>query len=160
MTVTLNSLAPCGVIEIARQHLLLTFSAVISFAVFMTTRYLRSPWRKIPPGPRGLPFLGNALQLRNQQWLTFMKWKHEFGRSRFLSDATRIYLIISSGDVFYLNAAGQPIVVLNTQKTAADLLDRRAAIYSDRPRNIVAAQILCGGLAITFQNYGPLCAYF
>ena len=68
--------------------------------------------------------------------------------------------MIFLGDVFYLNAAGQPIVVLNTQKTAADLLDRRAAIYSDRPRNIVAAQILCGGLAITFQNYGPLCADF
>ena len=61
------------------------------------------------------------------------------------------------GDVFYVNAAGQPIVVLNTQKTAADLLDRRAGIYSDRPRNIVAAQILCGGLAIVFQNYGPVC---
>ena len=69
-------------------------------------------------------------------------------------------LMIFLGDVFYLNAAGQSIVVLNTQKTAADLLDRRAAIYSDRPRNIVAAQILCGGLAITFQNYGPLCVNF
>ena len=68
--------------------------------------------------------------------------------------------MIFLGDVFYLNAAGQGIVVLNTQKTAADLLDRRAAIYSDRPRNIVAAQILCGGLAITFQNYGPLCVNF
>jgi hypothetical protein len=69
-------------------------------------------------------------------------------------------LITSLGDVFYVNAAGQPIIVLNTQKTAADLLDRRAGIYSDRPRNIVAAQILCGGLAITFQNLGPLCAEF
>lgn len=59
-----------------------------------------------------------------------------------------------------INAAGQPIVMLNTQKTAANFLDRRARIYSDRPRNIVAAQILCGGLAIVFQNYGPLCAYF
>ncbi len=38
------------------------------------------------------------------------------------------------GDVFYLSTAGQPIVVLNTQKVAADLLDRRAGIYSDRLR--------------------------
>ena len=52
------------------------------------------------------------------------------------------------------------MVVLNTQKAAADLLDRRAAIYSDRPRNIVAAEILCGGLALPFQNYGPLCVDF
>jgi hypothetical protein len=65
----------------------------------------------------------------------------------------------SIGDIFYLSAAGRPIIVLNTQKVAADLLDRRAGIYSDRPRNIVAAQILCGGLAMVFQNYGTLCVY-
>ena len=59
--------------------------------------------------------------------------------------------------MFYLSAVGQPIVVLNTQKAAGDLLDRRAPVYSDRARNIVAAQILCGGFALGFQNYGPLC---
>lgn len=68
--------------------------------------------------------------------------------------------MIPSGDVLYLNAAGQPIIVLNTQKVAADLLDRRAGIYSDRPRNIVAAQIMCGGLAMVFQNHGTLCVAF
>jgi len=80
----------------------------------------------------------------------------------YISAADRVThsLISFLGDVFYLSAAGQPIVVLNTQKVAADLLDRRAGIYSDRPRNIVSAQILCGGLAIVFQNYGPLCADF
>ncbi|KAH9965224.1 cytochrome P450 [Russula dissimulans] len=90
------------------------------------------------PGPRGLPLLGNVLDMRSKQWLNFTKWKQEFG------------------DILYLSAAGQPIIVLNSQKVAADLLDRRAGIYSGRPRNIVAAQILCGGLAMVFQNYGTL----
>jgi hypothetical protein len=60
------------------------------------------------------------------------------------------------GDLIYLNAAGQPIIVLNSQKVAADLLDRRAAIYSDRPSNIVACEIMCGGLLLPFARYSDV----
>ncbi|KAI0254607.1 cytochrome P450 [Lactifluus subvellereus] len=131
-------MSPSAVFTIAQQHQTLVSGVVFGFAIFLTVRYFQSPWRKLPPGPRGLPLLGNVLEMRSKQWLNFMTWKQEFG------------------DIFYLSAAGQPIIVLNTQKVAADLLDRRAGIYSDRPRNIVAAQILCGGLAMVFQNYGTL----
>lgn len=37
----------------------------------------------------------------------------------------------------YLNVMGQSMLVLNSQKAAGDLLERRAGIYSDRPRMIV-----------------------
>jgi hypothetical protein len=36
----------------------------------------------------------------------------------------------------YLTVGGQGILVLNTHRVAADLLDRRGHIYSDRPRMI------------------------
>jgi hypothetical protein len=63
------------------------------------------------------------------------------------------------GDIIYLNAAGQPMVILNSQKIAADLLDRRAGIYSDRPRNIVASDIMTGGLLVVFTRYNDMFVY-
>ena len=56
----------------------------------------------------------------------------------------------------YLNLAGQNVVVLNTLQCAADLLDRRAAIYSSRPKFVVARQLLTEGLFFVFQGYGDL----
>ena len=40
------------------------------------------------------------------------------------------------GPLVYLTVGGQGILVLNTHQVAADLLDRRGHIYSDRPRMI------------------------
>jgi hypothetical protein len=58
------------------------------------------------------------------------------------------------GDLIYLNAAGQPIVIINSQKVAVELLDRRAGIYSDRPSDVVACDIMTGGLLLGFARYG------
>ena len=52
----------------------------------------------------------------------------------------------------HLNAFGQPLIILNTHKAAADLLERRAAVYSDRPPNIVAVEIMTGGLLFAFAG--------
>lgn len=40
-----------------------------------------------------------------------------------------------SGDVMYFNVLGRKIVVLSSEAAANDLLDKRSAIYSDRPRS-------------------------
>jgi len=57
----------------------------------------------------------------------------------------------------YLNALGQPIIFINSLKVAAELLDKRANIYSDRPNLIIANEILSGGLFVTFLRYGDRC---
>ncbi|KAH9170566.1 hypothetical protein EDB89DRAFT_1977337 [Lactarius sanguifluus] len=55
-------------------------------------------------------------------------------------------------DVMYLSALGQPILVLNSLKAASELLDRRANIYSGRPRMIMAQEIISGGLLFALLN--------
>lgn len=38
--------------------------------------------RRMPPGPRGLPFLGNTYQLRSfMPWKTFAQWNKQYGTS-------------------------------------------------------------------------------
>lgn len=41
---------------------------------------------------------------------------------------------MSQGDVVFIEVLGQPMLVLGSAEAAFDLLDRRSAIYSDRPQ--------------------------
>lgn len=102
----------------------------IGFCIIFT--YLgRQP---LPPGPKGKVFSGNIHQLpRIDPWKTFAGWSQQF----------RVY---TNSQFFHLNPdcnPGSPIVtfhlfgrrtiILNTWKTASDLLESRSKIYSDRP---------------------------
>jgi len=51
--------------------------------------------------------------------------------------------------------AGQNIIILNTAQAAFELMDKRGSNYSDRPRMIMASEILCNDLAFSLIPYGP-----
>ncbi|KAJ3762520.1 cytochrome P450 [Lentinula raphanica] len=93
--------------------------------------------KQLPPGPRGLPILGNILQLTStpQLWLLFDKMKAQYG------------------PIMSLTLAGQNIVVLNTKAAALELMERRSANYSDRPASIVA-DIIGRATCLPFTKYG------
>ncbi|KAH9901131.1 cytochrome P450 [Cubamyces lactineus] len=93
-----------------------------------------------PPGPPALPVIGNLLDVPNPQafpWDTYLNWSKEF-----------------DSDIIRLNALGMNIVVANSMEVASELLDRRSAIYSDRPRMVMLGE-LCGfGNGLAFVPYG------
>lgn len=112
--------------------ILLTIVTVIVVSAFKSYRHRRL----LPPGPPGLPVLGNLHQIPRDAWVRFSQWKEQYG------------------DIVYLNLLGRDVLVINSMKVAHELLDKRAAIYSDRPSLIVACDMLTEGMFLTFSRYG------
>ncbi|KAI9454042.1 cytochrome P450 [Lactarius psammicola] len=122
------------VVKTISEDKTLMAGVLLTFLVVIVVSYARSPWRKLPPGPRRTPIIGNALQLLDKKWLFSKDCKDRFG------------------EVMYLDAAGSPTIVLNSLKPAVELLERRSNNYSDRPR-LIMAEILTKGLVMVFMNY-------
>ena len=58
----------------------------------------------------------------------------------------------------YISALGQGILVINSQRVAVDLLEKRSNIYSDRQRYITAGEFAAKNLALSLTPYGDLYA--
>lgn len=93
--------------------------------VYLITRCLRARKHKLPlpPGPKGLPILGNLNDLPNRgdrEWEHWLKHKDLYGP-------------ISS-----LTVLGQTFVILNDAQIALELLKDRAPKYAGRPHQVFA----------------------
>ena len=75
--------APPGSLPHAFLSQLLTPSVglIVTLVVILVAQYVRSPWRKVPPGPKGFPVLGNVLQFRDRGWMFEGECKQKFGTS-------------------------------------------------------------------------------
>ena len=80
----------------------------------------------IPPGPKGIPLIGNINDLPKPGILECHHWlKHK-----------DLYGPISSVTVL-----GQTFVIVNDAKIAVELLSNRAAIYSGRPHMVFSGDM-------------------
>lgn len=61
----------------------ITVVASLAFAALIVALGIRLSRRKrlpYPPGPRGMPVLGNALQIpQTHGWVQFSRWAEEYG---------------------------------------------------------------------------------
>ncbi|KAF8337876.1 cytochrome P450 [Cantharellus anzutake] len=110
-------------------HLLFLGLGFAIFWLFQQTNKRKLPY---PPGPKGYPIIGNAAELEvSHSWLYYQKLKEKYG------------------DIVYLSAMGQPILILNSRKAIQDLVINKAAIFANRPK-----LTMCGELVGWEKTFG------
>ncbi|PBK58991.1 cytochrome P450 [Armillaria solidipes] len=90
-----------------------------------------------PPGPKGLPVIGNLLESLSLSPSSFAKWTAETG-----------------SPIVSLNVFGQTIVILNSWKVTSELLEKRGSIYSDRPKPVWCGELIGWKSVVLFAPYG------
>jgi hypothetical protein len=73
-------------------------------------------------------------------------------------NASRNPLMFLSGEMMYVSALGQGVLVINSQRIAVDLLEKRSNIYSDRRHLISAGEFATRNLPLSMTPYGDLYA--
>lgn len=119
----------------AQVSLRLLTIATLGLACIITYNYARVLLlrRKLPPGPFPLPVLGNHFRIPHwQPWVKFEEWSRQYA-----NPMITIWL------------GSRPVIVLNDAWTASDLLEKRADIYSSRPRFVAMGELT--GSATTNQ---------
>jgi hypothetical protein len=111
------------------NHALLSATAFLLLSYLIATKLLFPQKGKklpLPPGPKGLPLVGNIADLPPKGGLEWQHWlKHK-----------DLYGPISCVTVF-----GQTIVLVHDLEVATELLDRRGGKYSSRSRMVFAGEM-------------------
>ncbi|KAF9266794.1 cytochrome P450 [Marasmius fiardii PR-910] len=98
---------------------------------------------RLPPGPKGIPILGNILDVQAQRkepiHITYANW-------------SKIY-----GNVFTFHVFGSRTVVLNSYKAIIDLLEHRSHNYSDRARQPMMNEIVGWRWNLGLMPYSESC---
>lgn len=110
--------------------------AFIALLAFFSL-FFRNPPRRLPPGPKPWPLLGNITDLRTKElWLLATDWAKRYG------------------DVVYLHLFGQGLIFLNSPAAVLNLMERRSSIYSDRAPLVMATELCGAGHMVAFTRYG------
>lgn len=116
----------------------ITYYVLFTLIAIIIARRLiiKRPSLRLPPGPKPLPLIGNIHQLpKTFRWLELYNWSKKHG------------------PVMHLSMGGQPLIVLSTHQAAHDLLNRRSARYSDRPRMVMAGELVTKGMHMLLRPY-------
>ncbi|KAF4439928.1 hypothetical protein F53441_12429 [Fusarium austroafricanum] len=93
----------------------------------------------LPPGPKGLPLLGNLTDLPPPGMFEAHHWLKHKG----------LYGPISS-----ITVMGQTIIIINDWKIASEVLEKRSAIHSSRPQMMMVGDLIGWDNSLAISPYG------
>ncbi|KAJ7580737.1 cytochrome P450 [Mycena floridula] len=141
-------------IRIMTTHFALAAVAVIIIWQLLQ-RFHKHVHLPYPPGPKGLPFLGNINIPSDHQWLKLAELTKEYGRSH-LIDPFNLMLRWRPGDIFSLTMLGQKIIVLGSAEATTDLFEKRSTIYASRPEAYMFRYLMGFDWSMVLMPYSDL----
>ncbi|EJC98991.1 cytochrome P450 [Fomitiporia mediterranea MF3/22] len=110
----------------------------ILFLYIVKTLLIPKASAPLPPGPKPKPLIGNLLDLPPtgvQEWAYWGKHKELYGPT-------------SSVTVF-----GKTLIIINDHRIAFELMEKRSAVYSSRPRMVFAGEMIGWENALSSLTY-------
>ena len=65
--------------NVPKTHFLLAAFLLVAGTLWLMARLTQSSIRSLPPGPKGLPFIGDILHIADQQWLASPQRRDDYG---------------------------------------------------------------------------------
>ncbi|KIJ32790.1 hypothetical protein M422DRAFT_265423 [Sphaerobolus stellatus SS14] len=120
-----------------------TVLMVTTLVIILTTTY--NFWARdqipkglrLPPGPKGLPLIGNVFDMpKEREWETLEKWAEEYG------------------EIVHVKVFQTHTIYINSRRMAYELFERRSSNYADRTRMTMVNELLGWDWGMPFQRYG------
>ncbi|KAF4604252.1 hypothetical protein EYR38_004674 [Pleurotus pulmonarius] len=113
----------------------LLLALVFLISVYLRRRTVRRP--PLPPGPPAEPLIGHLrIMPSDQEELVFHEWAKTYG------------------DVMHLRVLGRDLIILDSVQAATEILEKRSALYSDRPNFTIYTSLMGWDLNMAFFPYG------
>lgn len=110
---------------------------VIAFVLAIISYRYYAYRRKLPPGPPGIPILGNLREMpKTHPWRTHTQMHRKYG------------------PIFSMVYGRNTVIYLGSYDIARELLEKRSNIYSSRPRMVMVGECISQGNRSLILPYG------